>query len=367
MMQLMPGRSDHATRVLSLLATVAAVLEFVVSPWIGQQLDRVGRKPVLRGLMGTLVVLHIGTALRPVHIVTIALQKLVGTVVLGFFIVTLQTVFRDLTTTPEQLSTVLGQQGALIGFGFLLGILGAGRLAPFGFTAVYGTAAALVLLAYGVLHWRVPETRPNSTMNATPTSNALSWNSVAAGTRLLTHYGPRVRRLSILYMLMTVHMFMGDLFQIYAATEWHLSTTLMSTYLSLMAATGIVANVIGSVLVRRMGVASFTTLAIASKLLTSTMTAFFGVRGSIWGLMLGFLGSAQSIGVMAALMNAGGASSGSVAGERAALTALLKVLGPILYGTLYIQGQRVFHMSNVPFLFNMGLSVVALILSRRCL
>jgi Major Facilitator Superfamily len=365
MMQLLPR--DQATRVLSLLATVAAVLEFAASPWMGQQLDQRGRKPVLRGLMGPLVALHLGTALWPVHLVTIALQKLVGTVILGFFIVTLQTVLRDLTTTPEQLSTVLGQQGALIGLGFLLGILGAGRLAPAGFSAVYGTAAALVLLAYALLQWCVPETRPTAFVYVAPSRSVWSWNSVAAGTRLLTHYGPRVRRLSILYMLMTVHMFMGDLFQIYAATEWHLSTTLLSTYLSLVALTGIVSNIIGSLLVRRMGVASFTTLAIASKLFTSTMTAFFGVRGSIVGLILGFLGSAQSIGVMAALMNAGGASSGSVAGERAALTALLKVAGPVLYGILYIQGQRWFQKSNVPFLFNMGLSMAALILSRHCL
>ena len=368
MMQLKSGNRSEATRVLSVLSTVAALLELVAAPFLGQQLDARGRKPVLRRLIVTLVVLHVGTAWRPVHIVSIALQKLVGAVLLGFFLVTIQTILRDLTQangTTSSLPTVLGQQGALMGAGFLLGIVGAGRISPYGFGWVYGTAAALALGAGVILQWRIAETRPPDAPPAAVVSS-WSWQSVTAGTHLLTRYGPRVRRLAVLYMLMTVHLFMGDLFQIYAATEWHLSTTALSTYLSLVALTGIAANVVGSLLVRRLGLAAFTTLAILSKLFTSTMTAFFGVRGSMVGLVVGFLGSAQSIGVMAALMNEGPSASGSMAGERAALTALLKVLGPVLYGTLYIQGQRLVHRSNVPFLFNMGLSVAALILSRYC-
>lgn len=58
-----------------------------------------------------------------------------------------------------------------------------------------------------------------------------------------------------------------------------------------------------------------------------------------------------------------GLPQGELAGERASLLALLKVVGPILYSTLYIQGQRWMGTSILPFLLNLGLSVVALIIS----
>ena len=140
----------------------------------------------------------------------------------------------------------------------------------------------------------------------------------------------------------------------------------LSTFLALFAGTGILSNMVGSVLVRKIGIKKFTSIAIVSKMIAAIGTAFFGFRGSVFGLLLGFLGSAQSIGIVAALVSAGartGLPQGELAGERASLMALLKVLGPLLYGTLYIQGQRLLGTKKLPFLFNIGLSVVALIIS----
>lgn len=198
---------------------------------------------------------------------------------------------------------------------------------------------------------------------------------------------------------MTLPMYMGDLFQIYAKTEWNLSTSMFSTYLSLFAITGIVSNVVGSVLIKSMGIRTFTQIAILSKMIPSLFTILFGYRGSMIGIIIGFLGNAQSIGIVAALISQSTttmptttttetstglrvtrpkqeplpssatltetmklpSSQGVMAGERASLMALLKVIGPLLYSTLYIQGQRYFDTSNVPFVFNIMLSIIALL------
>jgi hypothetical protein len=95
--------------------------------------------------------------------------------------------------------------------------------------------------------------------------------------------------------------------------------------------------------------------------------SFFGYKGGMWGLAIGCLGSAQSIGIVAALVEQGSASGlpqGELAGERASLMALLKVFGPIWYSALYVQGQRRFGQSNLPFVFNIVLSLTALIISQ---
>ena len=69
------------------------------------------------------------------------------------------------------------------------------------------------------------------------------------------------------------------------------------------------------------------------------------------GLIVGFLGAAQSIGVVAALMSAGtksGLPQGELASERSSLLALLKVVGPLWYSMLYIQGASRLKMNHLP-------------------
>jgi hypothetical protein len=65
--------------------------------------------------------------------------------------------------------------------------------------------------------------------------------------------------------------------------------------------------------------------------------------------------------VMAA--NHSGLPQGEMAGERASLMALLKVLGPVVYSTLYLQGRQWFGTSILPFVFNIGLAALALVIA----
>jgi hypothetical protein len=226
---------------------------------------------------------------------------------------------------------------------------------------------ALLLIQFGLT-----ETMPQTLQTtATDTGNIkgrpwLVLQSPLSCTRLLTRHGSRVQTLGMLLMLMTLPTFMGDFFQVFAKQEWQLSTKSFSTFLALFGIVGIAANTAGSILVKAWGIKTFTTVAVMSKLLTMSATLLFGYKGSIVGLILGFLGSAQSIGIVAALIAEGtksGLPLGEMAGERASLVAFLKVVGPILYSTLYLQGQRWLHTSYLPFLFNVCLSLVALVIS----
>ena len=77
--------------------------------------------------------------------------------------------------------------------------------------------------------------------------------------------------------------------QIFAKTEWGLSTQSFSSYLAIFGLVGIFANGFGSVLVKKMGVKKFTTVAILSRMITAVGTAFFGYKGSVIGLLIGLL------------------------------------------------------------------------------
>jgi len=281
----------------------------------------------------------------------------------------------------------MGAQMALAGVGFLLGMLGAGQLITHGLTAAYGGSALVGTVALLLVQYGLPETlikivpQPPSPMNACSNSNSDNdktperqqhpsknrlLQSLVSCTGLLTRHGKDVRVLGVLLMLMTFPMFMGDIFLVFAKSEWQLTAKQLSSFFALYGGIGILSNAAGSVLVKRIGIRRFTSIAIASKLLTAIGTAFFGYRGSVLGMLLGFLGAAQSIGIVAALVAAGtatGLPQGELAGERASLLAMLKVLGPIVYSTLLVQGERWLGTNKLPFFFNIALSVVALMIS----
>jgi MFS family permease len=461
-LQLFRNDQGRTTQYLSFLTTIAATMELTCSQSIGALLDRRGRKGVLLAIIGVVVVLHTTTAMiQPMNGVTIALQKCIGTIAIGFFMITIQTIITDLvllsssetsqalmvsksinTSTGSHhhndnnrsgsngklnLSSIMAQQMAVTGIGFLFGIMTAGVLSKYISNhynvIIYSIAAMFTVLAYVLVLIQLHETYDIRSYHAvvvdplSSTSSQKTWsesiksiamkvfNSLLSCTHLLTKYGIKIRILSILLLIMTLPMYMGDLFQIYAKTEWNLSTSMFSTYLSLFAITGIISNVVGSMLIKSMGIRTFTQIAILSKMIPSLFTILFGYRGSMIGIIIGFLGNAQSIGIIAALISqsttmttatttntatsntasrihANGQqqqqqqsspsrlpspSQGVMAGERASLMALLKVIGPILYSTLYIQGRNHFQTSNVPFIFNILLSIIALLITSHYL
>lgn len=284
------------------------------------------------------------------------------------------------------MSAAIGTQMALSGVGFLSGMLCAGELASRartrgssgdGIALVYGTSALVGAMAVLLIRLGLPETSISKLQQLPaalspvvqgnkPKKKTQWWQFLVSCTGLLTRHGNDVRILGVLLMLMTFPMFMGDMFQIYAKSEWNLTPKQLSSFFALFGGINVLSHAVGGVLVRRMGIRHFTILAVASKLMTAVGTACFGYHGSVIGLLLGFLGAAQTLGIVAALVAAGtatGLPQGELAGERAALMALLKVVGPIVYSTLLVQGEQWWGTKRCPLFFNIGLSVVALLVS----
>jgi MFS family permease len=384
---------EQATQVLSALSATAALLEITLSSVMGSILDVTGRKCALWTIVATVVSVQLVTAVSPT-VVTIAVQRLVGMVAVGFFFLATQTIITDLVfaqttsttattnamksaTSSSLVSAAMGQQMAISGLGFLLGILAAGQVSEYSVSVVYAMAASVGAVALLLIQFSLVETLPVTKVAAggrdghvpSPKSPSVRWmlQSPLSCTRLLTRHGPKVRTLGLLLMLMSLPSFMGDFFQVFAKQEWQLSTKSFSTFLALYGIVGIAANTASSLLVKAWGIRRFTAVAILSRLFATVATIVFGFRGTVTGLIVGFLGSAQAIGIVAALISEGtksGLPQGEMAGERAALVALLKVIGPIWYSTLYLQGQRWMQTHYLPFFFNITLSIMALVMSQ---
>lgn len=162
-------------------------------------------------------------------------------------------------------------------------------------------------------------------------------------------------------------MFMGDFFQIYAKTEWKLDTKAFSNFIAIIGILGFTANSLSSIFVRRLGIRRFTAITTLSSILPNLGAATFGYSGILAGNLVGFMGVAQGLGVMSAIVSEGtkqGVPMGVLAGERASLMALVKVIGPIWYSTLYVQGQRLWNMKTLPFWFNACLGFAVFTMSQ---
>ena len=79
---------------------------------------------------------------------------------------------------------------------------------------------------------------------------------------------------------------------------------------------------------------------------------------------IGFLGPARTLGATTMMTSEGaklGIPQGQLSGDRANLIAWLKVIGPTLYGFLYVRGVSV-GLPQAPFMLNVALTTIALLL-----
>lgn len=363
--------ADRATSLLSMITAGAALVEITLSPVLGSVIDSVGRKPVMMTAISLLCLVNIIAATNSTSTVAICLAKFVGLLGMSWFFISNQAIISDIAASdPERLSATMGVQMALVGAGFFVGALAAGRLAEYGGLSLsYGTSAIVGAMAAFLVTFGMPETLPPAKRVPfhAPAARKMILQSPLSCIRLLFQHGRQVQTLAILLIFQTVPMFMGDLLQVFARQEWDLSTKEYSSFIALWSVTGICANTIGSFLVRTLGIKRFMGIATLSSMCAPIGATFFGFRGTVLGSIMGFLGAAQSMGINAALVSQAresGVPQGELAGERASLVAMLKVIGPILYSTLYVQGRGKLGLKQLPFVFNICLAASAFVVSQ---
>jgi predicted MFS family arabinose efflux permease len=354
-----------ATRILAMLSAAAALMEITFSPAVGSLMDSVGRKPVLLASIVALAVSNGMVALHPT-VTFISIAKVSSAFVAGLFFITSQAIMSDSTAShPERMSSAIGVQLSLTSLGFLFGAIAAGRLAEKGLTVAYGTSSAVVAIAACIAATMTESLQPSErVVMEHKATRKLLLRSPLSATRIFRH--KEIRVMTILLMLSSLPTFAGDFFQIYSKSEWGLEAKDYSTFIAMFGVIGICGNVVGSVLVRRIGIKRFTAIATLSSICIPIGATFFQFRGLKIGALIGFLSSAQRMGITAALVSEGaksGVPQGELAGERSSIVALLKVVGPIWYSMLYVQGKNLIGVKNLPFIFNIVISLLAFSIS----
>jgi MFS family permease len=361
--------TDRATSILSILSAGAACAEIILSPALGSLLDVVGRKSALLCTLLLLTVANGAVSLKP-SVFTICTSKFVGSLCVGLFFIASQAIVSDLSaSSPELMSSTLSVQYSLIGAGFFIGAIAAGRLSELGLPISYGSSTIVSAFTVLLVYFGMKETLlPSKRIPFHPaTFRKLLLQSPLSCTKILFRHSKKVRMLAIILMMQSLPQFMGDVFQIFAKAEWNLTTKDFSLIVGLFGFLNIFANIVAGKLVRKIGIRQYTTIATISAMLGPLGAMLFSFHGLIAGSIAGFIGFAQSLGVIAALVSEGtktGVAQGELAGERSSFIALFKVIGPLLYSLIYVQGKKQLGFTSLPFLFNFILAVGAFAISQ---
>lgn len=359
---------SRATHILSTIAAVAAASEIILSPILGALLDSMGRKPALLASISSVAIMH-AIVSTDSSALPVCIARYLCYVALPQFFVASQAVSGDvLASTPDKMGSLLGIQSALISGGFIGGVKIAALLGERGPKVAYAASSLLAIVSGMILAFGQRETLNKENrvaFDVQETKRKVIQAPIAAG-HLLVGRGRKIGLLALLFSLQSMPAFIGDVFQVFCRDVWNLGQSAVGDVIAVFGLAGIVASVVGSVLVRKMGVQNFTSLAILSSSFFP-LASMHSYKASLFALGLGFLGSCQTIGVVAELtaqVSVSGARQGEIAGERGALLAVTKIFAPLIYGGLYIVGSS-FGFPQLVFAFNIVLTLICFTLSRQ--
>lgn len=349
--------TERATVLGSLLGSCSACAEIVLAPIVGSLSDSVGRKPVLTAVLLVVLTASLAVTAAPC-IATVAAAKFVGSLVVGLFFLSSSAILGDAYRgAPKSLAAASGLLFALVNGGFGIGVQLSARL-PAGLRFAYGASAlsaasALVLARLCVRESLPTERRPPFKMK---TSNLFGC------VRLLRH-GRQLKLLVLLIALTLQPLFMGDVLQLYAIDQWGINYRELGNFFSMIAVTGVLANSLGGACIKRIGITGFSLVATASNLLF-WLGCMHSRNAALACAAIGLLGPARALGASTMITNVGaqkGIPLGQLAGDRANLMAILKIIGPQIYGFLYLTGKRV-GTPALPFVLNAALMGCAMLL-----
>mmetsp|Transcript_26109 Transcript_26109/g.38625 ORF Transcript_26109/g.38625 Transcript_26109/m.38625 type:complete len:516 (+) Transcript_26109:141-1688(+) len=359
--------SQKATSILSSLSSLAAVIEICVSPVLGAILDSWGRKPAMILSIASISIIN-GIVSRNASPVAVSIAKLLVTISLPQFFVAGSAITADLlASSPQKMGSFMGIQMVLMQIGFIVGISIAGKISGSPQLA-YTLSSAFALLSLFVITFGQQETLASTARVPFDTSTAVRkiLQAPASAARLVAgRRGGKVRLLAFLLVLQTLPQQRGDIFQVYARDVWGLEADSFAAFVKLVGGAGLLSSLLSSILIGKMGIKNFTTISILSSL-CFPLGSCISFRTGLIGVLIGFLASSQSLGVQAELVvQAGkydGANQGELAGERASLLALTRVVGPLIYGGIFFAGSKV-RIPQLMFAFDCALAIIALRIS----
>ena len=279
---------------------------------------------------------------------------MVNTIVGRFLGIVANTLIADLFDDDRiGMGGALARRAAYLSLGFLSGSAVGGRLTTMyegKVEVIYAASFVLSLLAVLNVKFRLIDTREftrEPTERTAFDANFLRRRLIdapLASLQLLFSYGKKMRILAMILLLQSAPMLMGDVFQVFAKEQWGFQPKDFGNLIALFGVLGIICNISLSPLVQRFGLRWFSLFAIASSMLFPITTLFTDTyRYVVVAAVLGLFGQAQKIGTSAAiagLANDLAVPMGKLQGEKASLLALLKIIVPVMYSSLYLIGKR---------------------------
>lgn len=356
--------ADTATRQLQWVAAFSAATEVVASPIVGQLIDAFGRKPVLVGSMALLGAAH-GAVACVGSAGALLGAKFCASLLMGTYMLAAGAATADmLVSRPEQLAAESGLSMAVLSGGLALGVPLSSAL-PSRLCYHYGASAGLAAFGAAVLCARLGETLPPGARR--PFEWRRSLRAPISCVRLFRH-SRQLGVLSALLALQLLPLFTSDVLHVHALESWALPNADRTRLFSAIGFAAVGANSLGGALIGAVGLRAFTVLATLSHG-GFWLCVSHSSRAALLATLPTILGGARSLGVSSLLATEGarsGVPQGELAGDRANLFALLKVVGPVLYGTLYSAGARA-GVPTLPFLTNAGIMLVAALLCQQLL
>ena len=346
---------------LGQLGSCAAFLDILISPQLGRLSDTIGRKPLLLGApcVGFCVRAAAGSFATTRSFVAV---KVLNGVISATYMVAVRAALADrfVRTDAATFTGRLGLVSASSCASYAIGMAVGGLLAARHLRYPYAVSAGLLLSLVVLIAVAFKETLPESErVPFVPREPGL-------GFLRLFRSGQTLRGLCSINALQQISISMGDTWQVFARELRGWGSEQCGLFGSLTGAGGMVASLLARSSVRKLGTRGHSLLAIGSVVVTELMLGT--VTGS-WRAFLAlgpnWIGRTQQMAIVARMTNVAtrqGFGQGALAGDRQNMHALIKIAGPMLYGSLFALGCKV-GMPSLPFFFAATMGSIAWLLT----
>lgn len=346
-------------QTLNKLASGAALLEFLLNPLFGRLSDRFGRTLFLMLAPVATLLLRAAVAANP-SIGRVTTARLVLGALIPAFITSLTASVADMYRN-DGAGKMAGTNGMLymtMGLSVVVGSIVGGKLAakdirlPYLLSALLGGGAGAILLK----NYR--ETLPKDERNRSPVQveEVNPFNFV----RLFTK-SPRLAKLNLIVALQALPANMGDVAQMFAKTKRGWGPQEVGKFQAALGLAAIVSGGLTGKLIQQFGKREYSTL---SNLAAIVSYYVFGIADTsakaYLGCGLSAFAQMRSAALGAMILRTGaaeGSGFGKMAADRANLTAVVKVVGPLLSSSLYSTGAKRGN-EGLPYFFMVGLLVI---------
>ena len=341
---------------LGQLGSCAALLDILITPQLGRLSDTIGRKPLLLAAPTVGCLIRAGAAAAATTPFFVAVKVLNG-VVSATFMVALRAALadrhrKDAATLTERFGLVSASSCA----SYAIGMLAGGTLAARQLRYPYAASALLLGSLVALVAFGFRETLPEKErVRFVPREPGL-------GFLRLFRSGPTLRGLCSINALQQVSVSMGDTWQVFARELRGWGAEQCGLFGSLTGLGGTLASLMVKTSVRKLGTRGHSLLATGCVVVTEVLLGCVtGSSKAFIALGPNWIGRTQQMAISARITSVGagkGFGQGALAGDRQNMHALIKIAGPMMFGSLFALGCE-YGLPALPFYFAAGVGTVA--------